>query len=788
MSRSLRRPSRPRPTFRPRLECLESRTVLSTFTVANLNDSGSGSLRQAILDANGHGGANTIAFASGVTGAIVLASSLPDLSTNIDLEGPGSANLTVQFASVGIPPASNIFHVVSGATGTVAGLTILAASNDGILNDDGTLTVNECTFTNCQTYGVGSYGAENLTVNDCSFNTSEQAGVNIAASASGAAGAVSVSDCTFFDNVAGVSQDAGTATVSGCTFTDNGTGVSLGAGTMTVSASSFSGNGAGISNDGALTVDDCTIQSTNGNGVSNAGTATIDYSTIADNVAGNGGGVYNTGTLSITNSTVAGNRADGAFAEYPVGKNEYIYEPTAPAVGGGIWNSGTLTVASCTIASNTAVQLIGPDIGSNGGGIASTGGTVTVQNTIIAQNQAPADPDVSGSFVSNGCNLIGAGAGSSGFTAPGDQVGSAAAPINPLLGPLQNNGGSTATMALLPYSPAIDAGSNAAATGLTTDQRGPGFSRFVGPVDIGAFEVQPVTQTLTGISPTSATAGDSATTITLTGSSFVNSSTADFNGAAIATTFVSATQLTAVIPASDLTTAGAESITVVTAGPGGGTSAAQTFTVNVAPPPPPPSQQSLPPFVSVAFGPLGEVIELVNSAGVLTQFDGAGAHQLGNGGVRSASIAFGPNGYVLEVVSTAGILTQFDATGAHQLGGAGVESASVAFGPGGPVLEVVLVDGSLRQFSAAGVQLLASSGVISASVAFGPGGEVVDMVSTAGFLTQYDAAGVHPFGGAGVQSAGVAFFANNEVLDIIFSDGTLDQFDVFGVHRLGMVP
>ena len=75
-------------------------------------------------------------------------------------------------------------------------------------------------------------------------------------------------------------------------------------------------------------------------------------------------------------------------------------------------------------------------------------------------------------------------------------------------------------------------------------------------------------------------AGTSQTTITLTGSGFVNDSTADFNGTTVATSFVSATQLTAVIPAADLTTSGTDSVTVVTAGPGGGTSAAQPFTVN----------------------------------------------------------------------------------------------------------------------------------------------------------------------------------------------------------------
>ena len=94
------------------------------------------------------------------------------------------------------------------------------------------------------------------------------------------------------------------------------------------------------------------------------------------------------------------------------------------------------------------------------------------------------------------------------------------------------------------------------------------------------FTVNPA-PTLTSINPTSATAGDNDTTITLTGANFVNGFTADFNGVALATTFVSATELTAVIPAADLTTAGPDAITVVA--PGGSTTAAQTFTVNPGP-------------------------------------------------------------------------------------------------------------------------------------------------------------------------------------------------------------
>jgi hypothetical protein len=128
---------------------------------------------------------------------------------------------------------------------------------------------------------------------------------------------------------------------------------------------------------------------------------------------------------------------------------------------------------------------------------------VTVANTILAGNTAsPFGPNVFGPVTSRGYNLVGDGSGSSGFGMAGDQVGTAASPINPLLAPLGNYGGPLAgapgsqqvaqTMALLPGSPAIDAGSNALAVDslgnpLTTDQRG--FARIVnGTVDIGAFE------------------------------------------------------------------------------------------------------------------------------------------------------------------------------------------------------------------------------------------------------------------------------------------------------------
>jgi hypothetical protein len=76
------------------------------------------------------------------------------------------------------------------------------------------------------------------------------------------------------------------------------------------------------------------------------------------------------------------------------------------------------------------------------------------------------------------------------------------------------------------------------------------------------------------------------------------------------------------------------------------------------------------------------------------------------GGVQSASVAFGSTGDVLEVVTTAGVLTQFDFTGAHQLGGSGVESAGAAFTSNSLVLDIIFSDGTLDQFDASGVHRL----------------------------------------------------------------------------------
>jgi Ca2+-binding RTX toxin-like protein len=143
-----------------------------------------------------------------------------------------------------------------------------------------------------------------------------------------------------------------------------------------------------------------------------------------------------------------------------------------------------VTLTNCTVSGNSATA-------GNGGGLYNKGGKTKAGNTIVAGNTASSTaPDAQGPFVSLGHNLIGKTNGSTGWLSS-DRKGTVAHPLDPKLDTngLQNNGGPTLTMALLAGSPAIGKGSNSLVpAGLTTDERGAGFSRLVGKVDIGAYE------------------------------------------------------------------------------------------------------------------------------------------------------------------------------------------------------------------------------------------------------------------------------------------------------------
>lgn len=222
------------------------------------------------------------------------------------------------------------------------------------------------------------------------------------------------------------------------------------------------GGGIDNENNATLTVTNCTISGNVaglGGGTFNGGMLTIASTTISGNTASEGGGIYNSGggTLTITNSTVSGNSASS---------------------GGGIFNIGAFAITNSTLSGNSS---------GLGGGILNTE-RVEIGDTILDRG-AGANISNSGSITSLGYNLSSDDGGGI-LTGPGDQVNT-----DPLLGPLQDNGGPTFTHALLSGSPAIDAGDPNFTPPPDYDQRGPGFPRVAnGRVDVGSFEVQ--TQTV----------------------------------------------------------------------------------------------------------------------------------------------------------------------------------------------------------------------------------------------------------------------------------------------------
>ena len=257
------------------------------------------------------------------------------------------------------------------------------------------------------------------------------------------------------------------------------------------SATGEYGSGGGIANLGGATLaaSSCII---NGNsavydgGIYNRGTMQIAGTTVSGNTAYEVGGIFNfEGIVQISNSTISSNAPGGGWnrgvmqiVNSTLSGNSNLYS------GGAMLNDGSLQVANCTVSGNSA---------QTGGGICNfDGGTLEIGNTVLMAGAAGSNIQnlavlglANGTIISLGYNLSSDDGG--GFlTATGDQINT-----NPLLGPLQDNGGPTFTCALLPGSPAINAGDPNFTPPPYFDQRGPGFPRVVcGRIDIGAFEVQ----------------------------------------------------------------------------------------------------------------------------------------------------------------------------------------------------------------------------------------------------------------------------------------------------------
>ena len=368
----------------------------ATITVTNTNDSGPGSLRQALFDAND---GDTINFDSSLNGQkITLTSGELNVDKDVTISGPGADHLAVDGNA-----QSPVFYVNPGTTVAIDGLTVENGYDDspngagGIFNWNALLTVSRCTIIGNSGGGIsneGFRGSATLMVTNCIVNGNYGGGIENGAVEGGAL--------------------------------------------LTITNSTISGNSGDF-----------------GGGISNS--------------ANPGGAI-----VAVSNSTLSGNSAD---------------------YGGGIGNAcsvggvSEVTVSNSTLSGNSAT--------GNGGGIynvrAGTSATVELSNTIL--NAGGSGVNIfnnDGTVTSHGYNLS-SDAGGGYLAGPGDQINT-----DPLLSPLQDNGGPTFTHALLPGSPAISAGDPKFTPPPFFDQRGLGFDRVVNArIDIGSFEVQGPTPTPT---------------------------------------------------------------------------------------------------------------------------------------------------------------------------------------------------------------------------------------------------------------------------------------------------
>ena len=395
-------------------------------------------------------------------------------------------------------------------------------NNGGIVVSHSTDFFNNFAGINGGALHTGGAGSATLSGGFVSSNTASQEGGGLWNSSTGTLVVQATTDGTgtfIANNTAmgdgtdqgggGVFNDGGTVTIttasivnnlSTATAVGNGGGGLFNSGTLTLMSSEVRGNtalqgtanGGGILNSatGLLTVNGGTIAGNRtaraGGGVENNG-GTVDLievslggsATADQNFAGiNGGGMHvgGVGVSTVTRSLVANNRANnegGGLWNGPTSTlniNNSTVSTNSAVTGGGVFNKGDgmTDIANSTIALNSAS---GTD-----GGVGTETGVPMIGNTIVALNTAGTAPDISGTFATQGYNLIGESNGGTGFTdgMTNDQVGTTAAPLDPLLGALADNGGPTFTHAVLTGSPAIDQGKRDTIMDLIalTDQRG----------------------------------------------------------------------------------------------------------------------------------------------------------------------------------------------------------------------------------------------------------------------------------------------------------------------------
>lgn len=466
-------------------------------------------LRAAIQEANALPGPDVIALGSGtykltIPGAFEFGSATGDLNIYSDITINGADSETTIIDGNGTLTGDRVIYVTSG-TVTLSHLTIQNGllspdsthpepTGGGFRSDGGVVTLDSVIVKNNNAHFAGGIynQATLLLLNSRVINNSATCG-----------------------NSGGIGNNAG--------------------GNMTVQSSKVSGNKVVGGNDGGIgnhgstltllnsTVDGNVVIAGHGGGIgnNNGGTVTLRNSTVESNqaidqptcvspadVGVGGGGIHNNGgTVTLENSTVSNNSAGsvdaasgggairnksdaGKFATVNIINSTLSGNTSTNAGGGAIRNlaatpdNSVVNLRNATVTNNKVVNANGGGINNKGAG----GGSMILKNTLLAGNiDAEGEaPDCFGDpLTSQGYNLLGNNNNCSGLTngVNGDQVGTNASPINAQLSPLAMHGGTTRTHALLPKSPALDAG-NACEP---TDQRG--VARPQGPrCDIGSYE------------------------------------------------------------------------------------------------------------------------------------------------------------------------------------------------------------------------------------------------------------------------------------------------------------
>jgi hypothetical protein len=415
---------------------------------------------------------NNTPWVLNVNNTVISNNHAGDAGGGIDEDGTGIVNISQNSVITGNSTVNQGGGIWLDANGGALGTATLNITNSVISNN----------FAGMLGGGAGNAAGSTVTISNSTFRGNSTAGIGGGFDDQDNMGTLVVNNSLFIDNSAAMD--------GGAIFT--------GGPSTTITGSQFQANSAVLG--GALFLGQDIIDSAV---TTTPNVVTISNSTFADNSAsGNGteggGGIEietvtgaPTSTITITNTTIARNSALN---------------------NGGMIDGGGIDVASGYIGSLALLNdTITNNYADNGGGLffaGKAGSTLTIQNTIIAQNIASTlGPDVdnagnAGTFTDNGGNLIGvsgAGSGNTGFTQATDQTGTLANPLNPLVTGLQNNGngnlaspslvGATndaqplLTEALLPTSKAIAKGVIANAP--TVDERD--FARIT-PPDIGAYE------------------------------------------------------------------------------------------------------------------------------------------------------------------------------------------------------------------------------------------------------------------------------------------------------------